>query len=133
MMRKKSGQTLIEILLAVAIIVILLVVMVGVVSKAIANSQYSRNRSLAARLVEEGLEQARSWRDQAADWETFRTSYNQTDDATLLPAPSPFRRAFTFSEETDVTTKKKVVIVVTWTDSQGPHTINGETYLTKWQ
>lgn len=123
-----SGQTLVEVLVAVGVTVVFLVAMVGVVTRAIANSQFAKNKALAARYVEESLELARSWRDQATDWETFKTSYN--GEVAASPLPSPFVRTMTFTDQDE---KKKVEVVVIWTDGKGTHTSQGVTYLTKWE
>jgi Tfp pilus assembly protein PilV len=131
-MKNNSGQTLIEVLLAVAVLIIFLVSMVSVVTHSIANSEFAKNKSLASKYVEEGLEKARAARDQSVDWQTFRTTYN--GDVTISPAPpSPFVRTATFTDdELDPDNKKRIVVKVTWTDAKGDHVTQGITYLTRW-
>jgi len=59
----KNGQTLIEILIAVAIVVLVLVAVVSRVVEAVSSANFARNQALATRFAQEGIEWARSQRD----------------------------------------------------------------------
>ena len=116
--------------MAVGVTVVFLVSMISVLTHSIYNSQFAKNKSLAGKYVQEGLERARALRDQSADWETFRGTYD--GDVSITPAPpSPFVRTATFAD--DGTDKKRVTVTVSWTDSKGTHETQGITYLTKWE
>ena len=58
-----AGQTLVEILVAVAMVVLVLVAVVGRSVDSVRNSIFSRNQILATRFAQEGVEWTRSQRD----------------------------------------------------------------------
>lgn len=66
----KNGQTLIEILIAVAIVVLVLVAVVSRVVEAVSSANFARNQTLATRFAQEGVEWARSQRD-TLGWASF--------------------------------------------------------------
>lgn len=61
--RQKNGQTMVEMLVAVAIVVLVLVTVVSRVVAAVASANFARNQALSTRFSQEGLEWARSQRD----------------------------------------------------------------------
>ena len=67
--RKKQGQSLIEVLTALAIVILVIVALVAGVTYAIRNLTYAKNQALATQYAQEGLEAARKMRDE--DPETF--------------------------------------------------------------
>ncbi len=75
----KNGQTMVEILVAVAIVVLTLVAVVSRIVAAVSSANFSRNQALATRFAQEGIEWARSQRD-ILGWVGFSTyvSANQT-------------------------------------------------------
>src|SRR3990172_5630766 len=70
-MRRQSGQSLFEVVLALAIATIIIVAMVALASSAIRNSNFSRNKTLATRFSQEATEWLRGERD--ADFTVFET------------------------------------------------------------
>ncbi len=61
-----SGQSLLEVVIAFAIVAIILVALVSASSVAVRNSTFASNKSIANKYVNEGLEAVRSIRDK--DW-----------------------------------------------------------------
>ena len=59
---------------------ILLVGMVALSTRSVSDTQYSRDRALASHYMEEGLEEARKWRDSAEDWDAFKAHDNVLDE-----------------------------------------------------
>ncbi len=124
--KNERGQTLVEVLLASGVTVILLVSMIAVVTRSIADSQFSKNKTKAARYVEEGLELARFQRDEA-NWDDFSS-------VTASPLPSPFTRTISVTDEsTDEVERKKIEVLVDWSDGKGDHQSKGVGYLMKWE
>ncbi len=64
-----SGQSLIEILVALSITLILLSVSTVTIVTALNNAQHTKNRNLSSHYAEQGLEIVRQMRD--SDWQTF--------------------------------------------------------------
>jgi type II secretory pathway pseudopilin PulG len=64
-----KGQSLFELVIAIAVIGLFLVALVGAVTRSIATSTFSRQKSVANRYVQEGLEWVRHERD--LDWTAF--------------------------------------------------------------
>lgn len=145
-MKNKAGQTLIEVLLATSVTTLLLVVLLAVITKAIHNSQFSKNKAIASKYVEEGLEVARKTRDRAQTWEDFYENFaagtyvlpqdgvfilSSCTDQTTANIEDLFTRCAVFKDDGD--NKKQIEIIVYWTDGSGAHVTKSQTYLTNWQ
>ncbi len=147
------GQSLFEVVVAVAISALIMVSLVSLVSNSIQNASFSRNKALAGTYAQEATEWLRGQRD--ADVATFTTnvltptwclkdlswtpsqarSCSAQDD--LLPN-SPFTRQATFSITAvdDNGVLKDLVeasVVVSWDDSQGSHQVASVTNFSDWR
>lgn len=69
-MKHNSGQTLIEVIIAVGLIVMVLTTLASGVAISVRNNRVAKDQAAAKESVREGLEWLRSIRDQAG-WETF--------------------------------------------------------------
>lgn len=69
-MRKSSGQTLVEMVVAVGMVSLVLVAIVSGIAISIRNSRFSKNKALATRYAQEGVEKFRFYRDEYG-WEPF--------------------------------------------------------------
>jgi type II secretory pathway pseudopilin PulG len=76
--RHESGQTLIETLIAVFILVTAVLSAIGVVIHALGTSSVSRNQIIALNLAREGIDVIRSMRD--SNWMAADLSLDTTDD-----------------------------------------------------
>ncbi len=126
-MKKNDGQSLIEMIVAIAVVLIVVVALVAITTVSIRNANFSRNQALATKYAQEGIEKVRAYRDQT-DWATF-TGNCQAPPGLTAP-PSPFTRTITCPGNGDT---REVKVVVSWTDAQGPHKSELTTYLTKWK
>lgn len=117
--RKSSGQGLIELIAALAIIMIVLLALAGVGIMSIKNSDLAKNKALATKYAQEGMEKVRAYRDQSS-WTVFLTACggNLGTAAGLTPLPAPLTRTVTCDKVTDIT-KPKVIVTVSWTDTKG--------------
>lgn len=155
----ESGQTLVEILFALAVIALVLVAVVSRVSESVGKANFARNQLLATRFAQEGIEWARSQRDQLP-WDADGSIPDFSDyiDATtyclvslndnidsLAPAAcsssqtipgTPFFREVSFVSELSPPPTEgpytDVTVTVTWTDRVGDHQSNLMTRLSKW-
>ncbi len=64
-----KGQSLFELIVAVAFISLVVLAVIGLATKSIDNSSFSRNRTLASRYTQSAVEWLRSQRDN--DWNAF--------------------------------------------------------------
>jgi hypothetical protein len=147
MKKYNEGQSLFEVVLALALSTLIIVALVSLVANSIRNSSYSRNKTYATRYTQEATEWLRGERD--GDWDVFSTNF--------LFCPTPphvqcldtlawgncgicgdtefvdniFKREVSFS---DIETNSVTVEVATyWTDSQGIHEVRSNTILTDWR
>ena len=142
-----SGQSLFEVVLALAISTIILVAVVSLVTVAVRNSSFSKNKTLAGRHAQEVQEWLRGERD--GDWDVF---YGHATDSSLwcMIAPSwdnigqcpatgyidrtIFKRETTFRlpdplDPTNVESRVRVF----WQQSGRAHEIESITNFTDWR
>lgn len=72
-MNRQSGQTLIEVIIAVGLMVLVFTSLAAGITLSIRNNRYARNQTLSKDYVREELEFLRSMRDQMG-WESFAAS-----------------------------------------------------------
>jgi hypothetical protein len=147
MKKYNEGQSLFEVVLALALSTLIIVALVSLVANSIRNSSYSRNKTYATRYTQEATEWLRGERD--GDWDVFSTNF--------LFCPTPphvqcldtlawgncgicgdtefvdniFKREISFSDiEADSVT---VEATTYWIDSQGIHEVRSNTILTDWR
>lgn len=151
-MRREDGQSLFEVVLALAIATIIIVAMVALAASAIRNSNFSKNKTLATRYSQEATEWLRGERDR--DFDTF--SAQAANPVYCLPSLSwtvatigtctdgqeipgtIFKREVGFTRTT-VTVgglPKNVIeaeMNVYWQDAQGMHEVKSITEYTDWR
>ena len=149
--RSAGGQSLFELVVAVGLIGLVLVALVGLTTKSLSSSTYSKNKSLAARHTQEALEWLRGLRDQ--DWTTF-FNYDVANGTgtyyclSALTSPLATRRNCNPNEyvtgtifvreaylESLAGSPETVEATVTtrWTDSAGVHLSESKTSFTNWR
>lgn len=153
----KKGQSLFEVVFAVAIVALLLVGVVALTTTSVRNSTFSRNTSLANGYAQEAVEWLREERDES--WDTFRShatpatlnwcltepltwSSSSACGSTDYIASTIFIRDLTFTCYRDgppaVSCSNSSVnnieglVVVSWTDAQGAHDARVITRLANW-
>lgn len=88
--RANSGQTILEIVIALTLIILFLSGVVVIELSAIKNVQYAQNKSVAVRLARQQIQRARVARDSnGIDTLTLYCSSNCYLNELLSPAPSP--------------------------------------------
>lgn len=124
-----GGQSLIEMVVAIAVVVIVILALVAITTTSIRNAAFSRNQALATKYAQEGMEKVRAYRDQT-DWATFTITSNCQNPPGLTSPLSPFTRTITCSGSGDT---KEIIVKVEWTDAQGIHKSELTTRLTNWK
>lgn len=137
MKKIEAGQSLFELVVAIAISALIIVAIVSLTTNSIQNSNFSKNKALAATYAQQATEWLRGQRD--SDINTFVTA-SQTSAwclqnlAFTIPAANPaanctdkitgtpFSRWVTFPPDLQAGVIE-ADIVVSWTDSQGIHEV----------
>lgn len=139
-----QGQSLFEVITALAVITIIIVSLVALASGSIRNSDFSKDKALASRYSQEATEWLRKERD--TNWANF--SLQAATPTWCFPSLSwtegsigncsenfisgtKFQRELYFNS---VDTKTiEVEVVVFWEDSKGKHQVVSATTLTDWR
>ena len=146
---KASGQSLIEVVIAVGVVVALALSLVTTSLLTQKTSRGARNNIQATKLVQQSIEQVRVFRDRnnlgsfPADGTCYKLVvtdpnpqiWNFVSGAVNCPESIAFNNV-TFSRTIAVSTvnasKKLIAVSVSWTDSSGTQTVQNQTYLTSW-
>lgn len=141
MKNSRSGQSLIEVVVSMAIVVVVILALVSVTTISIRNASFSRNQSLATKYAQEAIEKVREYRDKN-NWQTF-TAGCESPSGLTLPPPL-FSRTIDchlVSLSTNCCSTPgqpscetcQVDVSVSWTDSQGIHQSQLTTRFTSWK
>lgn len=77
-MKLNRGQTLLEVVIAIALLVLVLTVMVSATVASMANNRLAKERAIATRLAQSAQDWLRGQRDQLG-WTTFSAPFNNGD------------------------------------------------------
>jgi len=127
MKASNKGQTLVEILLAVAAAGLVLIGLIRVVTISLRNAQFAKNQALATRYAQETMEIIRAYRDQNS-WSVFSQESNCENPSGLSSLPSIFNRSIDCSVNGDRVT---VTVTVSWNNNK--HKSELISYFTKWK
>ena len=142
-----KGQSLFEVLFAIAIAAIILVGVVSLSSSGVRNSAFSRNKTLATRFAQETTEWIRRERDFTNDWTAFSAHagthcFSSTPISSWAPggcgsniSGTIFEReaVLTVSTTTVAGDTMDIFVTVSWEDAQGTHEVKTVTSLTNWR
>lgn len=143
MKKIEEGQSLYEVVFALAVMVLIVVAIVGVAAISVRNSSYSSNRTLAERYAQEANEWLRQERD--ADWKAFLVrgpegqvkTYCMTGLSLVEKSGECNIPGTVFYREATLTRVNKdnlsSSILVYWTDAKGSHEVKLNTTLTNWK
>lgn len=131
-----TGQSLFEVVVAVAIAALILVALASLAATSVSNSNFSNNNALATKYAQEAIEWLREQRDE--DWSNIPTSGTECLGTSPITSfggcgtipDTVFTRTVQFSAEGDTT--KVVTVIVAWDDSQGHHEVKSTTKFTNW-
>ncbi len=132
---KQKGQTLIEVLVAAAVGILVIVGLVGVTVTSIKNAQFAKNQATATKYAQQEMENVRLERDRT--WSVFWNKQGTTSGPT--PVTGAFLKSVQYidaSVPTGSQSKMQVTVTVTWTDYSGTHQSQLVSYFTRqnlWQ
>lgn len=127
-MKKESGQSLIEILAALAVMTIAILALVSITMISVRNASFAKNQSLATKYAQEAIEESRQSRNNNRN-DFFDD--NSLCQGTSLSPPSPFSLTKTCSVNAD-NDKMDVEVKVEWNQTGKTHQVVLKTYLTQW-
>lgn len=127
---RNHGQTLVEMIVALGILVLVVLALVRVTITATHNAQFARSQAQATKYAQEGIEEMRAYRNQNS-WQDF------VDKCGLIleDPPDPL---FSLTTVCDCPTFNgrdtcSVTVTVSWTDSRGTHQSELTTRFTNWR
>lgn len=143
----RLGQSLFEVVVAVGISAIIIVGVVSLVTSSIRNATFSKNKSLASKYAQSGIEWLRAQRDadptifgvnaSTSRWCLIDLSFSYSricDQSSDFITDTIFVRDLTFT--TSAVSGKNIInakIVVSWADSLGTHATTSETQFSDWR
>ena len=153
-MKNEKGQSLAELILAFGVVSIVIVSVVGLMTKSVSNLTFSRNKSLATRMAYKTMEWIRTERDNNWQYIYSRSATSSgitycVVDSVLIHTSWPpsagscsstqyvtgtnFRREvnLTITDIAYSTVRSRVTVF--WSDAQGTHQIVSESLFTNWQ
>jgi len=140
--KNKSGQSLIEVVVAVGMMALLLTTILALVALSVKNSRVAKDRAQAVSLAQEGVELMRTYRDYS--WTEFigkanGSNYALPEDWTIgtglsdtcpISTSSFFKRCVVLSQNPTPVT---VNVVISWKEGAQTYQTNQETHLTLWE
>lgn len=133
-----SGQSLVEVMVAVAILALVLTALVLGTTVAMRNANFSKNQAQATKYAQQVMEWMRSERNQS--WDTFASHTGtfclnslswSSGSCVGYDLDSVFKREVVLSGDA---TKIQAAIVVSWQGTSGKiHQSKLTSYFTKWQ
>jgi len=128
----QKGQSLLEVVAALAAALLVILGLVRVTISSMRNSQFAKNQALATQYAQEAMEQTLSFRDQNS-WEAFwddkvPSEEVLTDIDGLFSKTVTIENAETGPGEAD---RAMVTVAVSW--EGGEHQSELVSYLTKWE
>ena len=148
-MKNESGQSLFEIMLALAITTLIIVAIVALTATSIRNTTFSKNKTLASRYSQEATEWLRGERD--ADFNAFKewtetplycfpslawppvASIGACTSGQEIPN-TLFKREISFTSSVlNGKTLIEASVRVYWSDAQGLHEVRSVTNFADWR
>jgi type II secretory pathway pseudopilin PulG len=137
-----AGQSLVEVVLALAVILIIVVALVRVVTISIKNAEFAKNQALATRFAQDAIEKIRFYRE-SNSWGEFVTACNNGTIDLGTPPPnfglSPDMECYRpvppepYPPCAPVENVCEVKITVPWAQGSLTHVSELTTRLTNWE
>lgn len=129
-LKDKNGQSLVEVVVALAVALLVILALVRVTIVSMRNASFAKNQALATQYAQEAMENTRSLRD--TDWDTFWNLKDTTDGPTQISG-TIFLKQIKYEDISGGTDDRmKVTVTVSWTEAGGTHQSELTSYLTKW-
>jgi len=125
-----TGQSLIEVVIAIGVVGLVLTSMVFVSTLGIKTSRVAKERVEARHLVGNKLEEVRRTRDE--DPEAFFATGTYSD-APIQTGTNPTYTLTTTYTQVVAGEQYEITVEATWEDGANTYTVTGGTYLSKWE
>jgi len=135
MKKSEAGQSLIEVMAAILVIVLVVLALVSITTVAMRNASFSRNQTLATKYAQEAIERIRAYRDEV-DWVDFdETACEEPDglDDVDLSDNTTFTRTISCTLDAVDGDLMDVAVTVSWQSAKKTHQSQLSTKLTQWQ
>ncbi len=129
-MQEEKGQSLVEVIVAIAVVGVVLVSMVLSATIGIKTSRIARDRSEARHLVENRQEEVRRERD--LNQETFFLMGTRVDPVTKIGTTPEYSLTTSYTEMVPGE-KYQVEVSASWMDAGNTYTVTSATLLNKWK
>jgi Tfp pilus assembly protein PilV len=131
---KNKGQSLIEVIFALAIILLVVLALVQIVTGAIRSSDFAQKSSQATAYSQRAMEEIRSFRDKNT-WADFSIACAAKNFGLTYPDPATtdFTLTVVSCADEGSANQKKVVLKVEWTDSTTTHKSELTSYFSNWK
>jgi type II secretory pathway pseudopilin PulG len=120
----ENGQSLMEVLVAFAVISMVLIALVSATVTSINSTIYARNQQQATKYSQESMENVRKYY-QTVNWTAFDSGCGIGDSVGITNPPPPLNTptGLVCTDLMDGATKigRQVTITVSWNDSKGTH------------
>lgn len=128
------GQSLIEVVTALSVVMLVITALAVVVTLSIANAKFSQNQTQASKYSQEVLEKLREYRDKHK-WKEFTDTCNGGSSLSLPALPSAnWTRSIICNPCSESVETCAVVVTVGWTDAKGRiHKSELKTNFTSWR
>ncbi len=148
--QSNKGQSLVEVMVAVAVVTIALVGLTKTISYSLSNTQYARNKTLAVKYSQEALEWVRNYRDSSVSWTAFLTGTTLSSNSSVtfcintLSWSSPgncgasyglnskYNREITLTKVSGNQNEIKAAVSLTWNQGASVKTETVTTTFTNW-
>jgi len=125
-MRKEKGQSLIEVILALSVVVIILVGLIRVAVVSMRNARYARDEAQATQYAQQSIEEARRLRDEQGNDFFVDSSCND--------GPETIDVIFTRERDCNLDgSNMEVMVTVGWEEGGQDKEVVLETVLTPWR
>lgn len=137
-MSEEKGQSLVEMIVAIAVMMVVVVSLISVATTSLRNASFSRDQSLATKYAQDAIENVRAYRDQNP-WRTFTSNCETILTGIVLPSPFSFSPGLDcyvpggVDNCSEAEQNCEVKVVVSWADAKGTHKSELTTRLTNWR
>ena len=125
-----SGQTIIEILIAIGVGALVLTAISTSAVITISNAQYAQKKTEALKYLQQGVEKVRIARDNAESWEDFKgLTWDDEEMGQIFTRTTDVEVDL---EDPSNENKRQVTVTVSWDNAKGTHQVSSVTKLSQW-
>jgi len=128
----QSGQTIVEVIIAIAVGALVMTAVVATMIVTISNAQFAKEKTQAIKYLDEGVENVRIARDTANSWEIFLSDYASPQQETV--GNGVYTRTTTVTQGMlPNDNQATVAVTVSWIGAKGTHQVSSASMVGKWE